>query len=232
MRKLCAVFAHPDDESFSSGGTLARYADQGVELTLITVTSGEAGEVGSAPVDKKALAAWREEELRQAAAVLGIQHVRLLGLPDGGLTDRNDDLLVALREALQEIRPQVVLTEDVQGITGHPDHIAVTQTLLRAVDDLGGSGPLKLYEHVLPQSIAPPGLHATPDDYITTTLDVEPWRERMLAALQAHRSQVSGETLERFRGFPAPWRDHYVCVRTHVPILIPEADLFAGVPAT
>lgn len=231
MHTLCAVFAHPDDESFSAGGTLARYADQGVEMTLITATSGDAGEVGSAPVEQKDLAAWREGELRQAAAVLGIHHVRLLRLPDGGLAERGDDLYVAIREALREVRPQVVLTEDAQGITGHPDHIAVTRAVARACDELGASGPLKLYEHVLPVSTAPPGLHATPDDYITTTLDVEPWRERMLAALGAHRSQVGGETLERFRGFPAPWRDHYVCVRTRVPILIPEADLFTGVPA-
>lgn len=225
MYRLCAVFAHPDDESFSAGGTLARYADQGVELTLITATSGDAGEVGSAPVEQKDLAAWREEELRQAAAVLGIHHVRLLRLPDGGLAERGDDLYAAIREALREIQPQVVLTEDIQGITGHPDHSAVTRAVVRACDALGASGPLKLYEHVLPVSTAPPGLHATPDDHITTTLDVEPWRERMLAALGAHRSQVGGETLERFRGFPAPWRDHYVCVRSRVPILIPEADL-------
>lgn len=58
----------------------------------------------------------------------------------------------------------------------------MTQALVRAVDDLGVSGPLKVYEHVLPLSAAPPGLYATPDDHITTALDVEPWRERMLAA--------------------------------------------------
>jgi LmbE family N-acetylglucosaminyl deacetylase len=229
MRKLCAVFAHPDDESFSAGAALARYADQGVEVTLVTATSGEAGEVGTAPVDRKELAAWRERELLAAATAIGIHHVRLLRFPDGTLPDRLDDLVAAITAALRDIRPQVVITEDVQGITGHPDHIAVTHAVVRTVDDLGESGPLKLYEHVLPQSTAPETLNRTPDDYITTSIDVEAWRDRMLAGLEAHSSQVGPEMLRRFRGFPSPWLDHYICVRTRVPILIPEKDLFDGI---
>lgn len=231
MRRLCAVYAHPDDESFSSGATLARYAAEDVEVTLITATRGEAGETGSAPVEKQDLAAWRERELHDAADVLGIHQVRLLGFPDGGLPERSDDLREAIFDALREIQPQVVITEDIQGITGHTDHIAVTKAVVRAVDDLGDHGPLKLYEHVVPRSPdLPDFLKATPEDYITTTLDVEPWRDRMVAALEAHASQVGEEILERFRGFPAPFLDHYVCVRTRVPILIPEHDLFSEVP--
>jgi LmbE family N-acetylglucosaminyl deacetylase len=227
MRKLCAVFAHPDDETYTAAGTLARYADQGAEVALVTATSGEAGEVGSAPVEKKDLAAWREQELGEAAAILNIRQVRLLRLPDTGLKERAEDLYVAIKSTLDELRPQVVITEDAHGITGHPDHIAVTRAVVRAFDDL--SGPLKLYEHALPESIAREGLHGTPDDYITTTLDVEPWRERILAAFRAHRSQVSDEDLAYFRGFRPPWLNRYVCVRTRVPILIPEDDLFAGI---
>ncbi|MGI8825233.1 MAG: PIG-L deacetylase family protein [Chloroflexota bacterium] len=227
--RLCAIFAHPDDESFSSGGTLARYSAAGIQVTLVTATSGEAGEVVSGAVQEEDLAAWRERELLEAVAALGIHELRLLRLPDGNLPSRSTYLYGSITSVLRNTQPQVVLTEDLQGITGHPDHIAVTKAVLRAFDDLGDSGPLKLYEHVLPQSTAPEGLHGTPDDYITTTLDVEAWREQMLAALRAHRSQVGDEILERFAGFPAPLLDHYVCVRTRVPILIPETDLFDGV---
>jgi LmbE family N-acetylglucosaminyl deacetylase len=230
MLTLCAIFAHPDDESFSAGGTLARYADAGVQTTLVTASSGEAGEIGSAPVEKSGLAAWREGELRAAAAVLGVRDLRLLRLPDGRLADRPAELEASIAAVLREIRPQVVLTEDVQGITGHPDHVAVTGAVLRAFDTLGESGPLKLYEHVLPEPNAPQGLYGTPVDHITTTLDVDRWRDRQLAALREHRSQVGEDLLERFAGFPGPWLDHYVCVRTRVPILIPESDLFVGVP--
>jgi len=231
MRKLCAIFAHPDDETFSAGGTLARYADAGVEITLVTATSGEAGEVGSAPVERSGLGAWRERELFEAAGVLGIKTVRLLRLSDGRLEGLGDELAASFASVLEETKPQVVITEDVQGITGHPDHIAVARAVLRAFDGLAESSPLKLYEHVLPASLAPPGMHGTPDDYITTILNVESWRDRKLAALRAHRSQVGEEMLALFEWFPAPFLEQYVCVRTRVPILIPEDDLFAGVPA-
>lgn len=226
-RRLCAVFAHPDDESFGPAGTLARYAEEGVEITLVTATSGEAGEVHNVPTAPENLAALRERELREAMNALGVQDIRLLHLPDGRLADRMDDLYQAVVGALREIRPQVIITEDIQGITGHPDHIAVTQTVVRAFDDLTGS-PVKLYEHVLPRSTAPGHVASTPDDYITARLNVEAWRPRIIAALAAHRSQVSDEFLEARRAGPGPWINHYVCVRSRVPILIPEEDLFAG----
>jgi LmbE family N-acetylglucosaminyl deacetylase len=230
MYTLCAVFAHPDDETFSVAGTLARYADRGAEITLITATSGESGEMVGSPLPGKDLAELRERELRQAAEILGINHLQLLQLPDGRLSDQADEVRLAIREALRQVQPQVVITEDVQGITGHPDHIAVTHATVRAADELGDAGPLKLYEHVIPLSTARQGLFGTPDDYITTVLDVESWRPQILAAFLAHRSQVSDSVLERFRGFGKPWLNHYVCVRSRVPILIPEEDLFAGVP--
>jgi hypothetical protein len=59
---------------------------------------------------------------------------------------------------------------------------------------------------------------------------VEQWREQQVAALRAHRSQVDDAMLERFAGFPSPMLAHFICVRSRVPILIPEHDLFAGVP--
>jgi len=231
MYSLCAVFAHPDDETFSVAGTLARYADQGVEITLVTATSGESGEMVGTPVRGSNLVEVREHELRQAAEILRINHLQLLRLPDGRLSDQSDKVRLAILETLRKLRPLVVITEDIQGITGHPDHIAVTRATVRAVDELGDAGPLKLYEHVIPLSTASEGLFGTPDDYITTVLDVESWRPQVLAAFLAHRSQVSDSLLERFRGFARPWLNHFVCVRSRVPILIPEDDLFEGVPA-
>jgi N-acetylglucosamine malate deacetylase 2 len=230
MRKLCAVFAHPDDESFSIAGTLAKYADEGVETTLITATRGEAGEVAGREMGPDELAEIRERELRTAAEVLGVHHLRLLGLPDGQLADRFDDLYASIKGALAELRPDVLIAEDARGITGHPDHIAVTRAVIRAFDDLGEAAPLKLYEHVVPASIMPEGLSGTPDDYITTTVDVDAWGGRIMDALRAHRSQVGEEMLNRFESFH-PRRDHFICIRSRVPIVIPERDLFASVPA-
>jgi len=229
MKKLCLVFAHPDDESFSSGGTIARYADEGVDITLVTATRGEAGKVEGFESGSREVAELREKELREATGVLGVTHLRLLGLPDGKLEDRAEELQAAIRQALREVQPQVVITEDVMGITGHSDHIAVTRAVVRAYDELGDAAPLKLYEHVIPLSVGQGGRVGTPEDHITATLDVEPWRPRLIAALRSHRSQVPEETLKHFESGP-PWSDGYVCVRSRVPILIPETDLFAGIP--
>jgi LmbE family N-acetylglucosaminyl deacetylase len=232
--RLCAFFAHPDDESFSAGGALARYADEGVAVTLVTATSGEAGEIAPGlDVRKEELGAWREQELRRAAEILGVSDLRVLHLPDGDLAGHGGELFAAYIDVLRELRPHVSLTEDIQGITGHPDHIAVTNALRQAFDAVA-DGPLKLYEHVVPQSVfaGRPQLRGTPEDYITTRVDVTPWRERLADALRAHGSQVSDEMLRRRTELQGPWIDHYVCVRSRVPILIPEDDLFSGIPRT
>src|SRR5690349_3088459 len=87
-RRLMAVLAHPDDESFGMGGTLAKYASEGIEVYLLTATRGEAGRFRGRRQDdpehpgRSALAALREQELRAAAAVLGLRGVTLLDYAD------------------------------------------------------------------------------------------------------------------------------------------------------
>jgi len=225
--KLVAIFAHPDDESFSAGGTLARYVDYGVDVTLVTATRGEAGEIRQGIPPPEDVGQLREAELRTALSLLGVEHLRLLGLPDGKLDTCEHQLQSELYELLGELKPQVVITEDVRGITGHPDHIEVTKAVVKTFDRV--AEVMKLYEHVVPGGGPTGHLLGTPEDHITTWIDVEPWRERMLEGLQAHRSQVPPDTVRRFHDLPKPLTDHYVCVRTRVPILIPERDLFAGI---
>ncbi len=139
-RRLLAVLAHPDDESLGFGGTLAKYAAEGVEVSLVTATRGEAGRYqGRRHGDPRhpgtaALAAIREGELRAAAAVLGIRDVTVLGYPDGGL-DRVDPIEALARIAghVRRLRPDVVLTFGPDGAYGHPDHIAISQFTTAAV---------------------------------------------------------------------------------------------------
>lgn len=135
-RKLLAVLAHPDDESLGFGGTLAKYAAEGVETHLVTATRGERGRFGAAgkTVDPEIVGRVREAELRAAANTLGIRTVAILGYPDGGV-DRTGTA-VALRtiaEHIRRIRPQVVLTFGPEGAYGHPDHIAISQLTTAAV---------------------------------------------------------------------------------------------------
>jgi LmbE family N-acetylglucosaminyl deacetylase len=132
-RRLMAVLAHPDDESLGVGGTLAKYAAQGVDVFLVTATRGDAGRFhGHRAGDREhpgseALATIREAELRSAAKALGVREVALLGYPDQRL-DCADP-----REAIARIvgqvrchRPDVVVTFGPDGAYGHPDHVAIS----------------------------------------------------------------------------------------------------------
>lgn len=141
---ILAVFAHPDDESFICGGTLARYAARGSRITLICATRGEMGRrLGVPPVaTRETLPRLREQELREACAALGIVDLRLLNLLDKTL-DYYDPLDLAGRVAavMQEVRPQVVITFH-EKIGGHPDHDAIGRAACLAWERAGGGARL------------------------------------------------------------------------------------------
>ncbi|MHB1354666.1 MAG: PIG-L deacetylase family protein [Anaerolineae bacterium] len=172
---LLAVFAHPDDESFGCGGTLARYAAEGYQVHLVTATRGEAGEIAEGvQATKASLAEVRERELECACAALGIEKPHLLGYIDGQLTIVHQGQAVAkLVRLIRDLRPQVILTFGPDGIYGHYDHIAVHRWVTIAVrlaadaacfPDNNGCEPhqvSKLYYTVLPEeflaNLAPAG---------------------------------------------------------------------------
>lgn len=128
--KLMCVVAHPDDESLGLGGTLAKYAAEGVETYLVTATRGERGwdRQDKAYPGLEELGEIREAELCAAAEVLGLQEVVLLDYIDGEL-DRADhkEAIGKIVSHLRRVRPHVVLTFDPMGAYGHPDHIAICQ---------------------------------------------------------------------------------------------------------
>lgn len=173
-RTLMAVFAHPDDESFGAGGTLALYARRGYRVVLLCATRGEAGTVdphfmrGFASV-----AALREAELRCAAQHLGLEAVHFLGYRDSGMPGTSDNLHpdaqivhpveeVAGRivRHIREIQPDVVLTFDPVGGYRHPDHIHVHRATTLAFEGAADPAfhpeagapfqPRALYYHVFP----------------------------------------------------------------------------------
>jgi LmbE family N-acetylglucosaminyl deacetylase len=174
-RRLLAVLAHPDDESFGPGGTLALYASRGVDVHLICATSGEAGEVQPELLeDYDHVQQLRLDELRCAAEILGLNDLHLLGYRDSGMPGSPDNLhpeaLAAapvdevagrITTLIRQIRPQVILTFDPQGGYRHPDHIAVHHATVSAFhaagdpstfsDGLPPFRPQKLYYHVLSQ---------------------------------------------------------------------------------
>ena len=138
--RLMAVLAHPDDESLGVGGTLAKYASEGVDVFLLTATRGDGGRYrGHRPDDPQhpgplALAKIREAELRAAAAVLGVREVSLLDYHDQHL-DRADprEAVARIVGHLRRVRPDVVVTFGPDGAYGHPDHIAISQFTTAAI---------------------------------------------------------------------------------------------------
>jgi N-acetyl-1-D-myo-inositol-2-amino-2-deoxy-alpha-D-glucopyranoside deacetylase len=149
------VHAHPDDESLWTGGAIARYAARGVQVTVVTCTLGEEGEIIPAGLAELRAAAanqlggYRVVELRSACAALGVTDHRFLGgigrWRDSGMagTPANhhpralaagdvDEQVAALREIVADVRPQVVVTYDADGGYGHPDHIRANRITVAA----------------------------------------------------------------------------------------------------
>lgn len=193
-RQLLAVFAHPDDESFGPGGTLARYADRGVEVWLLCATRGERARHRGGHEGDQALAATRESELRAACQVLGITHLEILGYADRGMRPDDASGIERVREAMERARPDVTLTFGPGGISGHPDHIAVLEWTRAAWERLGRPG--RLYGTAIPESVARRfreatgrDLLATPEDRIAARIDVGPWVPAKVAAIRCHQTQ-------------------------------------------
>jgi LmbE family N-acetylglucosaminyl deacetylase len=172
---ILSVLAHPDDESFGMGGTLALYARQGVSVHLVCATRGEAGEVEPDYLQGfESIAELRESELRCAAGILGLKSVHFLGYRDSGMqgtpANQHPDALVnapmgevtdKITHLIREIKPQVVLTFDPIGGYRHPDHIAIHKATVQAFELAGDPSfssdgfpayqPQKLYYHTIPR---------------------------------------------------------------------------------
>ncbi len=133
---LLAVFPHPDDEAFSMGGTLAKYAAEGCDVHLVTATRGEAGEIRDPSLATKAnLPQVREQELRCACEAYGIHPPHLLDYVDGQLAIVHQGQAVGkLVRIIRELKPQVMVTYGPEGVYGHYDHIAVHRWATIAFD--------------------------------------------------------------------------------------------------
>lgn len=150
-RTILIVLAHPDDESFGTGGTIAYYSTQGVDVHLLCATRGEAGTVDPEFLKKhKTIAKLREAELKCAAKALGLKSVNFLGYRDSGMVGSKDNknpesLVRAPQKAvaakivrhIRRLKPEVVLTFDAVGGYHHPDHIAIHKATVQAFHEAG-----------------------------------------------------------------------------------------------
>lgn len=166
MKKLLIAYAHPDDESFGSGGLIAKYADAGVQVDYICATDGDMGTPDkSVAHETSPLADIRLKELDCAKDILGIHQVIRLGYQDSGMmgSESNhadnalwhqwqtnpDKVIQRLVTILRDVQPQVVVTFNRYGGYGHPDHIAIQQAITEAFhlagDESYTSAPLAPY---------------------------------------------------------------------------------------
>lgn len=184
--RLLLVHAHPDDESINNGATMAAYVARGAQVTLVTCTRGEEGEIlvpelSHLASDKEdGLGAHREIELAAAMKELGVSDFRFLGAPvkkwrDSGMNGTpqnerpdvfwNSDLDEAARhleKIILEIKPHVLITYDENGGYGHPDHIKAHQVAMRAAELARTSGweIKKIYWNTIPISVIEEGIAA------------------------------------------------------------------------
>jgi LmbE family N-acetylglucosaminyl deacetylase len=219
---LLAVLAHPDDESFRCGGTLALLARRGVRVQVLTATRGQAGSCGEPPLcSPDELPAVRERELRCACAALGIEPPIVLDYEDGHLSEADPQTIIAqILDMADRLRPQVMLSFGPDGLSGHPDHIAIGQFAAQAfrfADDV-----IALYTPAVPQSLAAAlgmtHIRAVQDEAITLCVDVSPVWESKLEAIQCHATQASSSPIthapvERQRTFLGI--EHFVLADAH-----------------
>ena len=125
MKPLVCIFAHPDDEAFGPGGTIAKFAKVR-PVYLICATKGESGK-HKGKKDKQNLGAIRADELRKSAKILGVKKIFFLGFKDGTLSNNlYHDLAGKIERILKRIKPDTILTYEPRGISGHIDLIAVS----------------------------------------------------------------------------------------------------------
>jgi LmbE family N-acetylglucosaminyl deacetylase len=217
-RRLAAVFAHPDDDTFGVAGTVALHADDpGFRFVLIHATSGEAGMISDPSLaTRETLGAIREEEDRRSWVTLGRTPDRheWLRYPDHGLADVPfAELVERVAVILRQERPDVVITFGEDGITGHPDHITIGEAATEAFHDLraeGLDGFRRLIRVALPQSLLdgwneqliaqgrepmdPAQLYqprGMPDASLGFVVDTRSVAQRIVDALREHRTQAS-----------------------------------------
>ncbi|HET8569108.1 MAG TPA: PIG-L family deacetylase [Candidatus Limnocylindria bacterium] len=229
---LLTVFAHPDDETFVVGGSMAAAVEAGWHVASICATRGEVGEIADPSLaTPETLGAVREAELRAACGAVGVDDVRFLGHRDSGMdgTAENDDprafarqpddrVVAQLLEHFRDLRPDVVVTFEPGGVYGHPDHKKISRTATAAYDGLPGArlfyaGPGRTMFRELVDGMRAAGVSTefplasedfgVPDEQVTTVVDVARWLPRKRAALAAHRTQMNAW----LAALPPEWLD-------------------------
>lgn len=195
--RLMVIFPHPDDETMASGGLLLAAKQRGWETIAVTLTKGGAGKIFG-HVDGLIVAEVREKELKKAAKILRIDRLVIANFPDGRLREQKEILKKWLTVAIKKYRPDLVVSYDHSGLTGHPDHIvsslAVKEVITR---EKGEKRPLLFWVTLAEELRRLPAFQLARDFFSRPThrLDLGwNWLRKWRAA-RAHKSQRLGKNL-------------------------------------
>jgi N-acetylglucosamine malate deacetylase 2 len=242
---LLAIFAHPDDEAFITGGTLALCADRGIATYVISATAGDAGRSGGLAASGTELGKLRAAEFATSCALLGVREHALLGYGDGRLAQADfDEAVGRVVELIRRWRPAVALTFGREGgSNSHRDHRAICRIAMAAVlaagDELCYSDQVGPPHGLAPHAVekfylasARDGLvsrDGTRFDRPTTSVDISTVVGRKLAAFRVHTSQAT--LVPRLEEWIAENdnAEHYTRAFSRVPVPAGvETDLFSG----
>lgn len=202
-KQILVILAHPDDESYGMGGTLAKYSHKGAQITLLCATRGEAGIPGKEPEEAGQI---RERELLQAVEHLGVL-VFFLDYQDGKLsTISHKHLVKHIAGWIDTVRPDVILTFGPDGVSGHPDHIAISAAVTQAVDQFFPDSNL-LYLAPSEATILGCGVSAKQNDSAEPLIavDIGEFKINKVQAIQCHKSQnpeLTGKPEEEVQKIP------------------------------
>ena len=197
MANILVISAHPDDETLFCGGTLARYAQQGHAVYILETTRGEGGEVGDPPLtSKENLGAFREQEARDAARVLGAEDIFFLPYADphmeiNGVPRQIDiplnDFAAAIHEYVNKLSPDLIITHGSNGEYGHPQHIYTHQatrlSMANGLRDIAWMSWSAWHEPSVRERVL------NQDDPADIISDISPWHETKVAAAMCHKTQ-------------------------------------------
>ena len=205
QKGLLLVMAHPDDETFGTGGLVLRHTRAGIPTNLICATYGEAGWSGKPLGSKKEdLPQIRATELEEAAAALALSGVELWDYPDGAVAQSDRKQITdRIWEQISKLHPRAVVTWGPDGGYGHPDHIAMGAFTDQAVGAMTEGDRPALYHIAVDKPLADfyaeamrlgaatNGFRLTPQDQVDLVIELDPDEVMMkLRAIDCHRSQL------------------------------------------
>ena len=194
--RILTVYAHPDDESFGPAAVLARHVAEGAELHGLWFTRGEHGQPSvEPPPEPEQMARWREQDLREAAALIGYRSVEILDYEDGTLDNVPGHVLEEhILDRMRRLLPELVFTFGPAGITRHSDHQAVHRAALAAFDRAKAEGLAVrriYYDAVAGEAAQRLGITDEPDGQPNTFVDVSRFQHIKREALAIHARHVA-----------------------------------------